>query len=193
MCVQSTCENQGQSSAWTKYHKHFVLLTHLVIVALTCWESKFQQVLQPQPHNRLFVIGVKNGPWVFSNLVHLLLGWQCLRPCYQLCEAVLRHSGAWSKILTSACLHAHTDNAHILMFSRCNVYHIHRLLLVWYLLISTKHKVQCRLMRRLILQVFAHKAVIPVKYWGKWNFDLMMAEKKSEDHYLSCWKKSHIF
>lgn len=32
-----------------------------------------------------------------------------------LCEAVLRHSGALSQMVTSVCEHAHNDNAHKLM------------------------------------------------------------------------------
>ncbi len=60
-------------------------------------------------------------------------------------------SGHWKKLeatLSSGAVSssyntfmAYNDNANVLMLSRCNVYHIHQ-----HLLISTKHKVELRLM-----------------------------------------------
>ena len=68
----------------------------------------------------------------------------------------------------------------MLMISRHNVYVHHLSVACSHLLISTKHKIQLRLMgMSLVLQVFDHKP----KYLTHLNSDLMMVlGEKSDNH-----------
>lgn len=85
---------------------------------------------------------------------------------------LVRTCGAWSRMLTSACKHACDDSADLLMFNRCNVYHVHLLLnsvqQCFHGIISHKHRV-VRLTGMSVKYLFTNQTIGQIVIQNRWR------------------------